>query len=255
MPVKYSRSDLVLEAAEVFHWATKRHFQLYLRGVAPYRDSPMEKTLLRLERRKKLRTFRATTTDPKLYALPRKTKNFDFADTLRIIHGLACTECLVRFYLANPNCEVVAESFFRRARYGSVPEGGFLYPEVKDEYGNVIKESSLLLFEFSTRSNVYFHLNMFGKFNAYEKALPVFREDLNAKPGVVFILDIKRDEVIARLKRWKPEGPYWFIDYASFLDIPLGEALTSPIYFRPDGTVSAIRRDAGSLGGEYTASL
>src|SRR5688572_23837942 len=94
----------VLKFLEVAHWATKRQIQLYIRGTAPPRDGPLEKSLLRFEKAKKVRVVQNRVTDPKYYALPRKTKNFNPLDQVRLYHGLACTECLVRFYRSNTEC-------------------------------------------------------------------------------------------------------------------------------------------------------
>src|SRR5688572_13576077 len=117
----YSRSDLVMEWAKVFHWAEKRHFQLAIHGVAPKRQRRIEIDLRRLSERKKLRTARYGKK--LVYALPRTTKNFDeFEMMSKIRHGLACTECLVRCYRSRVDGEIIAERFFRGC--GSVPEWG-----------------------------------------------------------------------------------------------------------------------------------
>jgi hypothetical protein len=177
-----------------------------------------------------LRVVQYKVTDQKCYALPRKTKNFNPLDTVRLYHGLACTECLVRFYRSNTECEVIPESKFRGL--GSVPEGGLLYPN-----------GSLLALEFSTKHDVSYPLNMISKFQAYERNREKINDVFHAKTGVVYIWDVPRDAVQERIARWKPEeGPYWFIDWKTFLDIPIGDALTAPLYFRPDGRVEAIRK-------------
>jgi len=55
MSNNYSHSDLFLEAAQVFHWATKRHFQLWFTGRQAKRHRRTEVVLRRLSERKKLR--------------------------------------------------------------------------------------------------------------------------------------------------------------------------------------------------------
>ena len=167
---------------EVAHWATKRQTQLFIRGVAPPRDGPIEEELLRMERRKMLRVVQNKVTDPKYYALPRKTKNFNPLDAVRLYHGLACTECMVRFYRSNTDCEVFPERAFRGL--GSVPEGGILYGEVKDEFGKVLRNPSLLVYEFSTKHDVSYPLNMIGKFQAYDRNRENINEAFKAKTGL-----------------------------------------------------------------------
>src|SRR5687767_5269776 len=134
MATDYSRSEQkevisvsVRKFLDVAHWATKRQIQLYIRGAAPPRDGPIEKALLRMEKGKKVRVVQYKVTDQKCYALPRKTKNFNPLDQVRLYHGLACTECMVRLYRSNTKCEVIPERAFRGL--GSVPEGGILYPQ------------------------------------------------------------------------------------------------------------------------------
>src|SRR5688572_22316888 len=106
----YSHSDLVMEWAKVFHWAEKRHFQLAIHGVAPKRQRRMEIDLRRLSQRKKLRTARYGKK--LVYALPRTTKDFDgFEMASKIRHGLACTECLVKF-IRSQTGEIIEEKFF-----------------------------------------------------------------------------------------------------------------------------------------------
>src|SRR5258706_4774995 len=97
MTNNYIRDDLFLDWAEGFHWATKRHFQLAITGQAPKRHRRTEIVLKRLSQRKKLRAIRYGKE--LIYALPRKTKKVtEFESMSKIYHGLACTECLVKFY-------------------------------------------------------------------------------------------------------------------------------------------------------------
>ena len=49
-----------------------------------------------------------------------EAKKFDeFEGMSKIYHGLACTECLIRFYRSRMEGEIIAERFFRGC--GSVP--------------------------------------------------------------------------------------------------------------------------------------
>ncbi|MCI0529403.1 MAG: hypothetical protein L0Y56_18340, partial [Nitrospira sp.] len=97
----------------------------------------------------------------------------------KIVHGLACTECLVRFWRSRMDGEIIAERYFYRL--GAVPEWGIRYPNGK-----------LLLFEFCTESN-FLHSNMVkGKINAYKRYLEKIEEKFQAKAIVLFVLDVPR---------------------------------------------------------------
>jgi hypothetical protein len=233
MSSKYSHSDLFLDWAEVFHIATKRHFLLAITGEEPKRHRRSEIVLRRLSQGKKLRVFRYGKK--LVYALPRKTKKFDeFEMMSKINHGLACTECLVRFYRSGMDGEIIAERFFRGC--GSVPEWGIRYPN-----------KTMLLCEFSTKSNFLYTELMNGKLNAYIRNLTRIEEKFQAKAIVVFVVDLPRATVerfVGTLRREDgslagardggdsfPLNPFFFTDYETFLKIPLGKQLYEPIYF------------------------
>lgn len=237
MNSNYIPTEVFLDWALVFHWATKRHFQLAITGRETKRHRRTEIVLRRLSLRKKLRTVRYGKK--LVYALPRKTKDFDeFEGGLKIYHGLACTECLVRFYRSRMEGEIISERFFRGC--GSVPEWGIRYPDGK-----------LLLLEFSSRSNFLYTELMNGKINAYMRNLEKIEEQFRAKAVVLFVLDVHRDSVkrfvgsldgrSARSAALRaggdrfPFNPFFFVDYETFLKIPIGDQLKSPIYFWTDG--------------------
>src|SRR6266498_3015254 len=190
MANNYIPTEVFLDWAEVFHWATKRHFQLAITGHESKRHRRTEIVLRRLSQRKKLRTLRYGKK--LIYALPRKTKKIDeFEFQSKIYHGLACTECLVRFYRSKVDGEIIAERFFRGC--GSVPEWGIRYPN-----------KTMLLLEFSTKSNFLYSELMNGKINAYIRNLPAIEQKLQAKAIVLFVLDVPRDTVkkyVESLKR------------------------------------------------------
>jgi hypothetical protein len=186
-----------------------------------------------LSERKKLRT--APYGKKLVYALPRTTKNFDeFEMMSKIRHGLACTEALVRFYRSRTDGEIIAERFFRGC--GSVPEWGIRYPDGK-----------LLLSEVSMKSNFEYTELMNGKLNAYDRNIEKIEEKFQAKPIVVFVIDIPRERVeryVRSLKREK--GPYWFTDLQTFLSVPLapqGNQLTAPIYYWLDGKEYPLKKN------------
>ncbi len=217
--------DLYIEASRVFHWATKGHYQLWFTGQTSKRHRRTETVLRRLSKRGKLR---AVMYGKKLiYALPRKTKGFDeLAGLGKVVHGLACTECLVRIYRSRMDGVVVAERFFYGL--GSVPEWGILYPE-----------GTMLLLEFCTKSNFYFSGNMRSKLQAYQRNLEKIAAKFKAKAIVVFVINIPR-EVVERYagglvtqagSEEHDLSKYFFTDYGTFQKVPIGQQLKSPIYF------------------------
>ncbi len=168
-----------------------------------------------------------------IYAIPRKGNVDEFSGLSKVVHGLACTEGLVRFYRSNLDGTVIAEKYFRS--FGSVPEWGIIYPNGK-----------MLLFEFSTKSNFFFSGKMSGKLGAYKKNLDKIEERFKAKAIVVFVVDVPKETVerfVGSLNgrpacsaSLRPEGdtfplhPFFFVDYATFKAVPIGNQLTAPIY-------------------------
>ena len=245
--------DRYVEAAQVFHWATKEHFILWFTGDA-LRHRRTESVLHKLVQKGKLRSVRFGKR--LVYTVPRRTKGK--IPTLvkdktayeagvsekavlganKIIHGLACTESLVRLWRARTDGEIIAERHFYGL--GAVPEWGIRYPNGK-----------MLLFEFCTKSNFLFSNNMNGKLSAYQAHLQDIESKFNAEAVVLFVLDISRDNVeryvgsldgrsapsptanasALHVGDTFPFNPLFFTDYETFLKVPIGKQLTEPIYF------------------------
>lgn len=225
--------DLYVETSQVFHWATKRHFQLWFTGQESKRHRRTESVLKRLTKRGKLRSILYGKS--LIYIAPKhvKGKTIDELYGLsKVAHGLACTEGLVRFYRSRPDGIVVAERFFYGC--GSVPEWGIMYPE-----------GTMLLFEFCTKSNFFFSGKIKGKLQAYKKNLEKIERKFNVRALVVFVLDVPRGVVerfvlgergAGTLRSALSNGdafpePFYFTDYETFRSIPIGSQLVLPIYF------------------------
>jgi hypothetical protein len=217
--------ELYIEAAQVFHWATKRHFQLWFTGQSTTRHRRTETVLRRLTKRGKLRSV--LYGKKLIYALPRKTKGFDeLAGLGKVAHGLACTECLVRTYRSRMDGVAVAERFFYGL--GSVPEWGILYPN-----------GTMLLFEFCTKSNFFFSGNMKGKLQAYQRNIEKIEARFNTKAIVVFVIDVPKEVVERYAGSLESQAgseehflsKSFFTDYKTFLNVPIGDQLKTPIYY------------------------
>jgi hypothetical protein len=158
----------------------------------------------------------------------------------KIVHGLACTESLVRFWRSRVDGEIIAERYFYGC--GAVPEWGIRYPHGK-----------MLLFEFCTESNFLYSNMMTGKLKAYEKNLEKIEDKFQGEAVVLFVLDVPRKTVenfVGSLRGAAgsvadasalPEGdrfplnPFYFVDYETFLKVPIGSQLFEPIYLWSDG--------------------
>jgi len=256
-----------IEAAQVFHWATKEHFILWLTGKIN-RHRRTESVLHKLVQKGKLRSVQFGKR--LVYTVPRRTKGKipelvkdrptyqarksekAVLGANKIIHGLACTESLVRFWLSRRDSEIIAERHFYGL--GAVPEWGIRYPNGK-----------MLLFEFCTESNFLFSNNMNGKLNAYKRHLEVIEKKFSAQAMVLFVLDISRERVrrfvgslssgVGSVAEGVPsalyEGdtfplhPLFFVDYATFLKVPIGKQLSESIYFWAlDGRVCPLSKNA-----------
>ena len=95
----------------------------------------------------------------------------------------------------------------------------------------------MLLFEYCTEDNFYRQLKW--KVRKYQDYV------LNSKERIVvlFVLDVSREKVKKFIERHQPVGPFYFVDYETFLKVPLGNQLTAPIYFwGEDQNVYALRK-------------
>ncbi|MBI5954472.1 MAG: hypothetical protein HY865_22675 [Chloroflexi bacterium] len=241
-----------LEVAQNFHWAERRHFEMWFRGFTTKPDRRTPVVLKRLTDRGKLR---ALYNGKKLiYSVPRRTKGLDYLELKDLhiskkIHGLACTECLVRFYRSEMNGEIVGERHFYG--FGSIPEWGIKYPN-----------GMMLLLEFCTKDNFGRVKVMRDKLTSYKKNLSKIEEKFRSQAVVIFVLDVSRVTVeryvgslavaVGSVAVSDPTAPYegtdspspfYFVDYETFLKVPIGEQLTAPIYFWTDGRVYPLRKN------------
>ena len=253
--------DWYMEAAQVFHWATKEHFILWFTGKLE-RHRRTESTLYRLVQKDRLRCVRfgkrliytvPRRTRGEIPTLPKEKTKYEAGASEKaingrnkIVHGLACTEALVRFYRSSADGEIIAERYFYGL--GMVPEWGIRYPNKK-----------MLLFEFCTENNFDFSNMMKGKINAYKKHLGNIEEKFASKGIVLFVIDIPRDKVkrfvgslvaaVGSVADAPAEGdrfpldPFFFVDYETFLKVPFGNQLIAPIYIWNNGRSYSLRKN------------
>jgi hypothetical protein len=213
---RYKISDY-LEAAQVFHWATKTHYTIWFTGKAQ-RHKRTEALLPYLVNRGKLRVCKHRKEYA--YSALRKSRRHDERNCYPFIdHGLACTEGLVRMWRSNMEAEIIPEKEFRGC--GIIPEWGLRY-----------ESRRLLLFEHSTKNN-YEHAGIvLGKITTYKKCLEVIEKKFAAEQTLIlFVLDIERERVKKFVQVNKPGYWFFFSDYQTLKEVPIGEQLFWPIYF------------------------
>ena len=95
----------------------------------------------------------------------------------------------------------------------------------------------LICFEGSTYSNAIYPGEMEGKVRAYERNFEKIEARFEAKVIIVFILEIEREYIVQKVPKWKPVGPFRFIDFLSFRD---AENKFEAPYIYPNGSVSGL---------------
>ena len=199
-----------LEVAQNFHWAGREHYQLWFTGSLK-RHKRTEVMLPRLVEKKKLKAYRFGNR--LVYTVPRRDKTNNYF--LKIEHGLACTEGLVRIWRSNMEGKVISENEFRGK--GVIPEWGITYPS-----------ETILLFEFCTNDNFARSSLVKNKMLRYENDLPA---PFNLSPIVLFVIDVSRDRVKRFIEKNLTGERFFFTDYETFLRVPFGKQLQTPIYF------------------------
>lgn len=224
--------DDVLTAVRVFRWVTRKALELYF-GGAPRRMKALETLLPELVREGKL-----TATwhkGEKIYAITRKKKVMPVS----LDHEIACAEIHIRLWRCRmEEGEIFPERAFRG--FGIVPEGGIRYSK---------ERNSMLIFEYCTRSNFAHGGVMKSKLTRYAQYLPDIEAKVERDVTVLFVIDIDREKLRDFVSRMKPileepvisglgtnpRYPFFFTDYQTFKNVPVGKALSASIYFWRNG--------------------
>jgi hypothetical protein len=202
-----------LQAAQVFHWATQEHYNLWFTGST----SRSKRTEAILPRLVKSGSLVAVKYHKKLaYAAPRLARHPGYY--YKVDHGLGCTEGLIRFWWSDMKAEIIEERHF--AGCGSIPEWGLRYDSGK-----------MILYEYCTADN-FTRTNMVkSKLAAYRNHLENINHKFNRKGIIVFVCDVPREKVTSYIEKNKPTGlPVYFTDYATFKTVEIGKQLSTPIY-------------------------
>lgn len=216
-----------LEAAQVFHWATAEHFILWFTGKRD-RHKRTEVMLPRLVGKNKL--IVRNYGKKYIYTVPRRKFDNHYE------HGLGCTEGLVRYWRSRMDGVIIPERRFRGA--GVFPEWGIKFPS-----------NTLLMYEFCTADNFYRAGMVKSKITRYKKQMGYFEKKFGGMGIVVFVCDAPRRKVDELVQKILPAGErFFFTDYYTFLDAPIGEQLSAPIYiWGEDGWPYALEGQDGEL--------
>jgi len=205
----------ILDWAYLFHWASREDFERAITRSAG-RTKVIEYNLPSLVKGRKLKTKKIKSFGNRLfYSLVGNRKTSDNA----IVHGLHCTDALIRFHLSKSG-EYISEREFRAGRFKPTPEFGVCY-----EGGKRV----LLLFEYSTADNFRRKRLIDKKIDSYAKGLGRFRNEYNAEPYLVYVIDAPKGEVEILAGRWDYNN-FYFTDAKRFYSVPYGEQLSAQIY-------------------------
>lgn len=221
MTTTYRPQDKYLEVAQVFHWASKDHYNLWFNGNTN-RCHRTEVLLPRLSKNrshptKKKRSLVSLSYGKQMvYACPRRWRNEE--TLLKVPHGLGCTECIVRFYRSNLQTEIIAERKF--VGCGTVPDFGVKFPNGK-----------MILVEYTTKTEFSMKARIKNKLYKYQINLGKIEWNFDTKAMIIFVIDQPRENIERFVKKMIPiDLPVYFVDLESFKKVSIGEQLKAPIY-------------------------
>jgi hypothetical protein len=246
--------DDVLRVIRMLRWVTRLILSLFF-GGGERRIKALEKWLPKLEREGRLYSLRHR--GEKVYSIARQER----VKPVSMDHEIACADILVRLWRCRmEEGEIVPERAFRS--FGIVPENGIRYSK---------ERNTMLITEYESRKDFMNHRGvMKSKITRYRKYLPAMEAKFQRNITVLFVIDIERSKVrefverMGRLldetdfsgydgslerevgsltgvraggeDRFFPFNPcFFFTDYQTFKNVPIGDALTAKIYFWNDG--------------------
>jgi hypothetical protein len=223
----------ILSAVKMLRRVTRAVLVLFFGGDVR-RIKALEKLLPALEREGRL--FSERVEREKVYSIPGKANE----RPVSLAHEIACALILVLLWRCRlmEDREIVPERAFRG--FGIVPEGGIRYSA---------ERKTMLILEYSTRSNFAHGGVMKSKITRYKKYLPDLEAKFKRYVTVLFVIDTERHKVKEFIRRMQkildepvmsgldgsPEYPFFFTDYQTFKTVSVGQALTAKIYFWNDG--------------------
>lgn len=198
----------MLSWAYLFHWAYASDFRRVF-GLEK-RNKAIEYNLPYLVKKKKLKARRWEHS--LIYSMPGTKGTSDYS----ILHGLHCTDALIRFHLSKEGV-YISERHFKAMKAKVVPEWGIVYGDV------------LLLFEYSTADN-FSRKKMIGrKLDNYRQTLDWFRKEFKAEPYLVYVIDAPEKDVVKYAESHDLNN-FYFTDARQFYSVEEGKQLSARIY-------------------------
>lgn len=227
MPKASISQERYLGASQLFHWATKDHYNIWFNGSTE-RCRRTESILPRLSKKwenpktRKRSLFSINFGKRKVYTCPRRVSRYgkEFGIFLKVEHGLGVTECIVRLWRSNMKSTVIEERLFYGSKCGSIPDVGLKYTNGK-----------MILVEYTSKNNFLRYNNIKNKLSHYRSNLWRIDERFKCSSILLFVIDIPREKLQRFVEEIRPAGlPVFFTDFDSFKDILIGSQLTAPIY-------------------------
>lgn len=220
---KYTEKEF-LEQLQYLDWATIRQMRTWLFDHEERDNGWLERKAKKLSEAHPPKIRREWYAGRFVYSCKRINRTRTDSQPNHIYHGLGCTEGMIRLWKADPGKKqrLLASTF---TGYAVRPEFGIWYAS----------SGKSVDFEFSTQDN--FERRLEYKIRKYEPFLRQHPDHL-----VVFVCDTAEDRIATAIKRYQPTGGGMYLaDLHAFLDVPLGLALTAPIYYWEDGQQYPLR--------------
>jgi hypothetical protein len=207
-------------------WFTKEHLWGFFHGSFTRDNGYIERNLKNMEESGELVTVELKKGQ-KAYTVKRVNRQRSHSYDENLTHELYLTGAIVRFWRADPDPkEMIPPSFFK---------GCPLLPD----FALRLSSGTTIVFEMCTDSN--FTKELKHKVRLYPHVI-----ERVEKPMVVFACDVdveriggfveRNREMLIIYHQGQVASPYYFTDYRLFRDVPLGQALTAPIYLWYDGS-------------------
>jgi hypothetical protein len=156
------------------------------------------------------------------YIVPRRAKKPGVE--FRIEHGVGCSECKVRLWLADRTAQFVPERRFKG--FTVWPDGGLIYPN-----------GWLLMYEFSTQDNA-------KRLGVLRNKARHYLQLMKDTYQVLFVLDLPASKVADVVNKLPQHEAFWYTDFTTFQNVPLGQQLLAPIYINGgNGEILSLRAD------------
>jgi hypothetical protein len=230
----------VIRAIRLFRFVKREQLEMYFRGRQG-RIKALEILLPVLER--KGRITAVWHKGEKVYSPAGRIA----AENFSLEHDVAATDILIRLWRCRMvEGEIVTERTFRG--FAVVADGGVRFDS---------RRKTMLIFEYCTNKNFNHGGVAKSKITRYRKYMVSLEKHFERAITVLFVIDDHRQRVADYVRRnqdlltqpvasnFKASDyyPFFFTDYQTFKNAPVGEALGQKIYFWVDGKEWCLAND------------